>query len=137
MYNEDFFGLIPGSFGKIYFKYDKSDSISQKYKEQYIDNFSNEAMHAFIKDGILNPNKEQLSPEVAFMKAREDAKNYLEQSKSHKFYALEFQIGNKECMKEIEKLEKDIKFLGWADPGFIDLIKLNYKDGKQNKIYPI
>lgn len=131
MFDPNFYDLTPGSIGKVYYKRNAMLGMSEEQKQAYVSNASNERMRAFMMNMTYGMNGNgPTDPQEAFNKARRDSWKDIEDGTIGTESKDAFiQIGQKESIELIEKIEAAPDFLGWDDPEFVNQIKQQYKDG--------
>lgn len=115
-----FMSLEPGSMGNIF--YFKKVTVPQPIKEKIIDNNINQALQA-----VFNPppglNKDDYN--TLFLEFIIKERNYnnevIEDFGQRTF--IHIQIGNPECLKELETIENSPDFIRYENPHFVQIIK--------------
>jgi len=126
--NEQFYGLMPGAIGSVAYRWKSKQKISQSETDAYIDNSAREAMYAHMNRRMYNPGEELPPIESVFMNARAEARTRLQNHSCNTIIKREtLQVGNKECLDLVLKLQRDPDFAGWVDTMFINLYILETK----------
>jgi hypothetical protein len=127
MNSEKFLMLLPDSMGSVDYMWESKQATPQKQQEGFIDSYTSEAMHALVQQAIFNPGS-TFDPSVEFMKARDAGRKLMEDSGFTTIEkSIEIQVGNKECLDYLIKLENSPEFKGWVNPSFIQAFKTETK----------
>jgi len=119
---DSFYAMIPGAMGWVHFKWkNKQKQLSQKEEEEFIDNYTRDAMNVLMtKDTYSYENVKH--PYVAHFQARQDARRILDSTgPSIEIRKTDLQVGNKECLDYIYKMQKNKDFVEWINPQIIKL----------------
>jgi hypothetical protein len=110
-----------GSIWEIFFYTKERINYSQKFVEQYMDNQTREMTATFDPPPGLNPTEYSSLFLQHFMKSREKSKEELEKisEKKHRYKVL-VQVGNKECVEDLEKTMNSQDFHSWENPSVVD-----------------
>jgi chaperonin cofactor prefoldin len=80
--------------------------------------------HTFNPPAGLSPSQYTDLFMAHFMKSRRDANEFIEEnSQITKRIRESFQVGNQECLNEIEKIENSEAFYKWENPEFVKIFK--------------
>lgn len=122
MTSDEFYALIPGAMGIIYY-YKAVDIASDPRQDQnFVDEMSREALYAFQPLSGLSPAEYTAMFQAEFLKSRQSSTEQLHKSKICRF-SVYIQVGNEECLREIEQLETDPDFKGWENEPFVKELK--------------
>lgn len=117
--NLDFYTMIPGAIGVIEYYWDDSENVPDKLKNIYVDSSVGETLHAMVQKSMMDPSY-QPDIQAEYMKARSDARtNFTKSRLDTKIKFVELQVGNKECLDYVLKLQSDPNFKGWFDENII------------------
>lgn len=130
MFDLNFYDLVPGSIGKIYYRRNAMLGMTEEQRQVYVSQASNERMRAFMMNMAYGMNGNgPTDPQEAFNKARQDSWKDIEDGNIGMEVKEAFiQIGQKESIELIERIETAPDFLRWDDPDFVNQIKQSYKN---------
>ncbi len=118
--NSSFLSLEPGSIGNIFYFRKKEGPVDERQK--IVDNNTREAIRAGFNPPPGLSKDDYNNMFLAFLvKERTVANDMLEDYGER--YSITVQVGNKECVKELEALEKDFNFISYENPHFVDFFK--------------
>jgi len=120
--NEEFYAMLPDAIGTVAYNWKApKKQISQVEEQAFIDNYTRESMYVLLNQARYD-NGEIVPPEVKFMNARAEARKLLDETGPDTIIKREtLQVGNKECLDLVLKLQKSPNFKGWVNPGLINL----------------
>lgn len=126
MFDPSFYELTPGSMGKLFYK---RNTMSEDEKQAYVSKMAGERMRAFLMNSTYGMNANgPTDPQEAYNKARRDSWNELDGGVGAETLEIYVQIGQKESMDLITKIESSQGFVCWADPDFVNQIKQRYNE---------
>lgn len=129
--NEDFLLMKPGSIGHIGYIYKINRKISDKKKQQIMDETTAEYVRGQITRMAVEGHSDL---DNAYQKARQQAKKIIKQNEEiQAIKHIHVQVNQKESFNEIVKIENDVNFVKWLDPNLIDRFKSTYKNQISNK----
>lgn len=121
--NEDFLALIPGTLGEVEYQKKVFQKIPDKIKDDFMDKFVGAKMKALLVNATFAPG---MDPVAEYSKAREMAREELESRVGIKQERVFLQVDQKESYEMIRKIEKDVLFVQWSFPAFIQMFKESY-----------
>jgi len=131
MYTEEgFYDLAPGAIGTLFYKKNMCFHMSEEEKQAYVSRASNERMRMFLNNMTYGMNGTGPdNPADAYMKARRDSWGDLEDGNlGCETRDIQVQIGQKDSLEAIERLEAKEDFVGWLNPHFVEMIKQQFKN---------
>lgn len=117
--NSEFLMLLPDAIGTVEYFWESSSAMSKHDIDICVDNFTNEAMHALIQRAMYEPG---YTPDIGaeFLKSREQARDQISKSgMTNVIKATDLQVGNKECLDFVLRLQNDPRFKGWVNAPLI------------------
>jgi hypothetical protein len=118
------YGEDVGSIWKFNFFRVTKMEIDPIQGQRFIDSQTRELTNTFDPPKGLSPAQYSELFVQHFTKSREESFKILDDSLKNNFkYGIVVQVGNKECLDEIEKLEKDPHFQGWENPELVNYFK--------------
>lgn len=118
---EEFYAMIPGAIGTVSYKWNGGSQMTNHEEQEFIDNYSREAMHVLLNKAKYSYEEIQ-HPYLVHFQSRQDARNILDKmGPSIELKNLEIQIGNQECLSEIIKIETNKDFNGWVNTELIQI----------------
>lgn len=120
--NEAFYAMMPNAIGYVQYKWKgKFKQMTNQEEQDFIDNYTREAMNVLMTKASYSYENIQ-HPYVAHFAARQDARRILDSmGPSIELRQTDLQVGNQECVTYVLKLQRDINFKGWTNPGLIQL----------------
>ena len=118
--NEEFYALLPGTIGTVAYNWKDDTRKSAQDEQAFIDEYTRESMYVLMNKATYS-YEDILPPDVCFMKAREDARRLYDEQVSVIIKRETLQVGNKECLDTVLKLQQHPNFKGWVNEQFIRL----------------
>ena len=118
---EEFYAMIPGAIGIVSYKWNGCARMTNQEEQEFIDNYSREAMHVLLNKAKYGYEEIQ-HPYLVHFQSRQDARNILDRmGPSIELKNIEIQVGNQECINEIEKIQTNKDFKGWVNSELIQI----------------
>ena len=106
-----------GSIWEIFFYTKEKIALSEKQNEAFVEKQTRELVNTFDPPPGMDPQTYSALFLHHFMKSREKSREELEKSTERQFrYRTLVQVGNRECVEDLEKTEKADNFFRWEDP---------------------
>lgn len=126
--SEDFLMMIPGTIGNISYNYKYKNPENQRECAMFVDKYAAAEMQKLITDTALGGwgigNQEPLPPGIIYSNARQKAyQMYQQQLVEYKIRYFPIQVGNKEDLDFLDKIERLPEFISWTDPLIIELFR--------------
>jgi len=130
MFDPNFYDLTPGSIGKLFYKKNMMLGMTEEQKQAYVSNAANQRMRMFMMNmtyGMIGNGP--TDPQEAFNKARQDSWGDIEDGRvGLEVKDIFVQVGQKESLDLIIKIETAEDFCGWHDPEFVNQLKQQYNN---------
>lgn len=113
---EDFLGAV---WKIVYYTVEKS-SMPEEERQKFLDSQTREMNNFFQPPPGLSPADYAVLFMSHFQKSRNEATDMVEKMSERKTRKIElFQVGNAECLAEIEKIKSSQDFYGWENPEMV------------------
>lgn len=123
MNTEEFYMLIPGAIGTVDY-IAKTENPTEEKMQNISNHISSSNFGSYLANYMLTKGGNTPDPAEAFSKFRreaaQEAENYVGNPKQQRTYV---QIGQKESLEKISKIESSPNFVKWVDERLISLIK--------------
>lgn len=119
---EQFYAMIHGAIGTVSYKWKTKDkTLSSQEEQKFIDDYVREAMNVLLTKARYS-YENILPPNVAYFNARQEARRILnDMGPSVEIKSESLQVGNKECLEYVFKIQQDLNFMGWVNPSLVEL----------------
>jgi hypothetical protein len=109
--------MIPEDIITVNYFCKNNTSMLQHEREQYVDNYMRTYSDVMIKSAMYG--QYDMNPFVDYAQARKRAGDDFDKQFSEIEQWVDIQMGNKEDVDYIEKLQKNPQFIRWGNPEFI------------------
>ncbi len=117
---EDF----PGAVWRISYYTVEDSNVPETEKQKFLDRHTNDLSATFQPPSGLSPAEYSSLYMNHFQKTRQTANDLIDKMSENRVRRIElFEIGNIECLREIEKIESSPEFGGWENPQMVHYFK--------------
>lgn len=118
------YGENNGDVWEIFYYTRKKVTISDEEEQKLLDSQTRELNSTFSPPSGLSAGDYSSMFLEHFMKARRDAKNIVQSSTEMRIRNRElFQLGNRECVDSLQKIESSHDFDSWENPSIVDYFR--------------
>lgn len=118
--NEDFYALMPGAIGTLSY-FISTVTATEEEQDAMMSNISSQLFSSYLSNYAFVQGDD---PQTAFIKARAKGRIEAEREASRPVQrSINVQIGQKESLDVIKRIENSQGFINWSDANLVDLIK--------------
>jgi hypothetical protein len=118
------FQLDKGSIWEIYYMEEKRDEVDHNLLDQIVDSNTRGILQdTFNPPPGLTPAEYSLLFTQHFMKTREKSREIIENDKNLVRVRVLSQVGNIECLDELQKIEASLDFQRWENPSIVEFFR--------------
>jgi hypothetical protein len=118
------FGDNKGDVWEIFYYNSKRIEIPESEKQKFIDDQTRELGNTFNPPPGLSPADYSNLFLNHFLKTRNESRELLDKSTENRIrLGGYFQVGNKECLDDLRKIESNSNFQGWENPDIVSFFR--------------